>query len=110
MRLEQTPRPEQSLRVSARLITSSTILHLSSEELEQAVNQEQVENPALEVAEQKICLFCGTHIYGQNCTACGHAARSTQPLTQASQFESGAERPWTDHYQGSNTYYDIDNY
>src|SRR2546423_4642221 len=110
MRLEQTPRPEQTLRVSARLITSSTILHLSSDELERAVNQEQIENPALEVAEQKICLFCGTHIYGQNCTACGHAAEPTQPLTQASHFEAGGEHLWADHYQGSNTYYDIDNY
>jgi RNA polymerase sigma-54 factor len=113
MRLEQTPRPEQTLRVSARLITSSTILHLSSDELERAVNQEQIENPALEVAEQKICLFCGTHIYGQTCTACGQAAGTAQPLTQltqASHFEPGAEYSWADYYQGSSTYYDIDNY
>ncbi len=45
MRLEPTPRPEQTLRVSARLITSSTILHLSADELEHAINQEQMENP-----------------------------------------------------------------
>lgn len=113
MRLEQTPRPEQTVRVSAKLITSSTILHLSSDELERAVNQEQIENPALEVTEQKICLFCGSHIYGPTCTACGRAAAPTQPLTQLTQtsyFEPGSEHSWADYYQGSSTYYDIDNY
>src|SRR6266571_5162541 len=80
MRLEPTPRPDQVLRVSARLITSSTILHLSSDELEHAVNQEQMENPALEVNESRVCLFCGTQLYGQICTACG---RSAQPTTTA---------------------------
>src|SRR5205085_12383945 len=71
MRLEPTPRPDQTLRVSARLITSSNILHLSSDELERAVSQEQMENPALEVTEQRVCLFCGSPLYGQACTACG---------------------------------------
>jgi RNA polymerase sigma-54 factor len=110
MRLEQTPRPEQTLRVSARLITSSTILHLSSDELERTVNQEQIENPALEVVEQKVCLFCGTHIYGQTCTACGRVAESTQPLTQAGSLEPFTEQPWAAHHQALNPYYDIDNY
>ena len=65
MRLEPTQRSDHVLRVSARLITSSTILHLSSDELERALAQEQMENPALEVSEQRICLFCGTwHPYG----------------------------------------------
>src|SRR6266702_6440757 len=109
MRLEPTPRPEQTLRVSARLITSSTILHLSSDELERTVNQEQIENPALEVVEQKICLFCGTRSYGQTCTACGRVAESTQPLTQTGSFEPFTEQPWAAH-QALNPYYDIDNY
>ncbi len=80
MRLEHTPRPEQTLRVSARLITSSTILHLTADELERAVNQEEVENPTLEVTEQRICLFCGAQLYGQACIQCGHHAEPTQPL------------------------------
>ncbi len=45
-----SPRTEQTLRVSAKLITASTILQLSSDELERTINQEQMENPALEVA------------------------------------------------------------
>jgi RNA polymerase sigma-54 factor len=75
MRLEPTPRPDHVLRVSARLITSSTILHLSSDELERTVMQEQMENPTLDVREQRICLLCGTPMYGSTCPACGHFAQ-----------------------------------
>src|ERR1700730_7519790 len=71
MRLEPTPRPEQTLRVSARLITSSTILHLSADELERAVNQEHMENPALDVTEKRVCLFCGSALQGPFCANCG---------------------------------------
>ena len=110
MRLEPTPRPEQVLRVSARLITSSTILHLSADELERAVNQEQTENPALDVSEQRICLFCGTRIYGSTCTACGHVVdHFTNPLTSDGEtpalYEPIGDAQWTQ--QGP---YDMDNY
>jgi RNA polymerase sigma-54 factor len=84
MRLEPTPRPDHVLRVSARLITSSTILHLSSDELEHAVNQEQMENPALEVNESRVCLFCGTQLYGPTCTACGRFAQQVLNTSESS--------------------------
>ena len=48
MRLEPTPKPDHVLRVSARLVTASTILHLSSDELEQALAR-----------EDKIVAVCG---------------------------------------------------
>jgi RNA polymerase sigma-54 factor len=105
MRLEQTPRPNQTLRVSARLITSSTILHLSSDELERAVNQEQMENPALDVKEQRICLFCGTHLYGDTCSACGHLAQAT---SQAQDSTQSYAEPQSFYQQSA--FYDIDNY
>lgn len=109
MRLEPTPRPEHALRVSARLITSSTILHLSSDELEQAVNQEQMENPALDVAEQRICLFCGNRMYGQVCTVCGHFAQPTQTPSGEfpASYEPAPEALWSSQQQA---FYDIDNY
>jgi RNA polymerase sigma-54 factor len=88
MRLEPTPRPDHVLRVSAKLITSSTILHLSSDELEHAVNQEQMENPALEVNESRVCLFCGTQLYGPTCTACG---RFGQQAINTSESSNGYE-------------------
>lgn len=78
MRLEPTPRAEQTLRVSMRLITASNILHLSSDELEQAVLQEQIDNPALDVSEQHICLFCGTPLRGTVCASCGTFAQEPQ--------------------------------
>ncbi len=113
MRLEPTPRPEQTLRVSARLITSSTILHLSADELEHAINQEQMENPALDITEQRICLFCGTRIYGNVCTACGYFSpqeQFTQPLPPEPEtsplYEPGTE-PWISQQQAP---YDVDTY
>lgn len=116
MRLEPTPRPEHALRVTARLITSSTILHLSADELEHAVNQEQIENPALDVVEQNVCLFCGTRIYGPVCSVCGNYAQ----YTQNAQYEQQAQpslrvNEATAHYESRDVYqqhglYDTDNY
>ena len=120
MRLEFTPKPEHTLRVSARLITSSTILHLSSDEFERAINQEHMENPAFDVKEQHICLFCGSHLYGQVCPICGHYAPVSQLSCQPADIQGG-------HYTGSSgmseasglselsggtkyVFYDIDNY
>lgn len=108
MRLEPTPRPDHVLRVSARLITSSTILHLSSDELERAVSQEQMENPALEVSEQRICLFCGSLLYGQVCTVCGHFA---QPALTTNEFPVSYEsQSEPQELQWSSQSYDFDNY
>lgn len=86
MRLEPTPRADHIQRVSARLITASTILHLSSDELESAVAQEQVENPALEVTEQHICLYCGSPLHGQICASCGYSAQLTQAAFPTSEY------------------------
>jgi len=95
MRLEPVPRADHVLRVSAKLITSSTILHLSADELDRAVNQEQVENPALEVIESRICLLCGTPLYGQTCTACGNFAQPTLTNNEPSHIDEGpAEVSW----------------
>ena len=108
MRLEPTPRPDHVLRVSARLITSSNILHLSSDELERAVSQEQMENPALEVTEQRICLFCGSLLYGQVCTACGHFA---EPALTTNEFPASYEsQVESQEPQWSSQSYDFDNY
>ncbi len=114
MRLEQTPRPDHALKVSARLVTSSNILHLSADELEQIVNQEQTENPALEVTEYHVCLFCGTPIYGQVCATCGHFSYQTQQLstqTESLHHDHSALTAYNDDdTQGytQQVFYDID--
>ena len=108
MQLEPTAKADQTLRVSARLITASTILHLTAEELERAVTQEQVENPAFEVTEQSICLFCGSFMRGQTCSSCGYPAQLTQPAFTAGETaneESSTEQQWSDYY-----HYNIDDY
>jgi len=95
------------VHVSARLITSSTILQLSSDELERVVNQEQIDNPTLDVVEQSVCLFCGTAIYGQLCSACGQFAHSTKQPEAITPYESPPLTPW---YAQQQTFYDIENY
>lgn len=109
MRLEQTPKPDHVLRVSTRLITSSTILHLSADELERTVNQEQTENPALEVAEQHVCFFCGAPTYSQMCLVCGHFAHNARVQTQVAESLAQYE-PAGDPWNQPQIYYDIDNY
>src|SRR6266567_4146175 len=56
----------------------------ASDELEHAVNQEQMENPALEVNESRVCLFCGTQLYGPTCTACGRFAQQVLNTSESS--------------------------
>lgn len=108
MRLEQTPRQDQALRVTTRLVTSSMILHLSADEMERTINQEQTENPALEVKEQSICLFCSTPIYGQSCTLCGRLTPNTPPsllAVPAAYSEASTPVQW-EPYQ---VCFDVDN-
>lgn len=104
MRLEPTPRPEHTLRVSARLVTSSTILHLSADELEHTVSQEQIENPALEVREQRVCLFCGSLMQGTQCVTCGSFAQPGTP-TFSNNEELPGEFSWSE-----SRHYDLDGY
>ena len=109
MRQEQRPvtRPEQTLRVSARLITASNILHLSSDELERAITQEQIDNPAIEVTEQRVCLICGSRLYGATCVACGQIAQQPSKVGESLASYENAEPQWAYQQQ---TFYDIDNY
>lgn len=110
MRLEPTPKPDHTLRVSARLVTSSAILHLSADELEHAVTQEQIENPALEVREQRVCLFCGAVMQGVQCASCGSFAQTTEASFPAGEQsdEAWGETSWTQWSE--HRPYDSDNY
>ena len=107
MRLEPTPRPEHVLRVSARLITSSTILHYSSDELERAVNQEQIENPALEVHKEQVCPLCGTQMFRQTCPTCGNTTTQTSLQEVRDSAIPDTDLFWNTPPSAS---YDMDNY
>ncbi|MDQ6643029.1 MAG: hypothetical protein M3Y76_01090, partial [Chloroflexota bacterium] len=109
MQLQPTPKPDHVLRVNAKLITSSTILHLTAEELERAIDQERTENPAFEVDEQNICLFCGAriYVYGRACTTCG---RYAQPAQGMSEVLSRTDVPMEAEWSNAEQLYDSDNY
>ncbi|HEX6481323.1 MAG TPA: RNA polymerase factor sigma-54 [Ktedonobacteraceae bacterium] len=109
MRLEPTQKPDHVLRVSARLITSSTMLHLSSDELEHVVTQEQMENPALEVIEHRVCLFCGSLMQGQTCSSCGHFAQPAEPAFSLHETSSDDELPFEQQW-GEYHRYEIHDY
>ncbi len=74
------------------------------------MSQEQVENPALEVDEQRVCLFCGTPLYGQTCTNCGHFGVPTQPLPVLNEAPISYDIPAETLWNASQQTYDVDNY
>jgi RNA polymerase sigma-54 factor len=68
--LGQEYTPNQSLKVSPRLVAANYILELSSQELQQQIATELNENPALELVEIPTCRVCGTELQGSICPRC----------------------------------------
>src|ERR687883_1363229 len=62
--------PNQTLKVSPRLVAANYILELSSQELQQAISVELNDNPALELVEIPTCRVCGTELSGSICPRC----------------------------------------
>src|SRR5215207_11029825 len=62
--------PNQTLKVSPRLVAANYILELSSQELQQAISNELSDNPALELVEIPTCRVCGTELQGSICPRC----------------------------------------
>src|SRR5215212_6436648 len=60
----------QTMKVSPRLVAANYILELSSQELQQQINTELSENPALELVEIPTCRVCGTEMQGSICPRC----------------------------------------
>jgi RNA polymerase sigma-54 factor len=78
MDLEQQIRPELSVRISPKLIASTKILALSSQELAQTIQHELMENPALEVEENSQCPTCGGPLEDGRCGNCTRQAESSE--------------------------------
>ncbi len=68
---------EQSLKVSPTLIVLNQLLALSSMELQQMVQQELADNPALEMVEGRRCPSCGTPSTSPLCPFCERPTRAT---------------------------------
>lgn len=62
--------PRLQLKVTPKQIAANYILQLSSLELQDVIEQELVENPALELAEVPVCPLCGRELVGRICTTC----------------------------------------
>src|SRR4051794_40135145 len=79
--LDQTldSRHEMRQRVSARLVAASTMLELSSLALQQTIERELSENPALEADEIATCDACGSPLHGSICPTCLRLQRADLP-------------------------------
>ena len=62
--------PNQTLKVSPRLVAANYILELSSQELQQQIATELNDNPALELVDVPTCRVCGTELQGSICPRC----------------------------------------
>ena len=97
MELEQTQslQPQMSIAITANLITSLKILQLSSEQLEQTIEQELTNNPALEVEERETCSVCGGLLRDGRCPECaGEAAATTPDVDARSPWEEDSYDAW----------------
>ena len=70
LELGQEYTPNQTLKVSPRLVAANYILELSSQELQQQIATELNDNPALELVEVPTCRVCGTELQGSICPRC----------------------------------------
>jgi RNA polymerase sigma-54 factor len=62
--------PQQQLKVTPKQIAANYILQLSSMELQDVINQELQENPALDMEETQSCPLCGNPMAGRVCLTC----------------------------------------
>src|SRR5438045_6822295 len=73
--------PQQQLKVTPKQIAANYILQLSSLELQDVINQELEENPALDLEEVQVCPLCGNHLTGRvrlNCFGASKAGAAEQ--------------------------------
>ncbi len=68
--------------VSPRMVQASSILAMSSTDLQQAISQEAQENPALEVEDVSVCPRCGDKLEGSVCITCGEGTAERDPTEQ----------------------------
>jgi RNA polymerase sigma-54 factor len=87
--------PQQQLKVTPKQIAANAILQLSSLELQDVINQELLENPALDLEEQQACPLCGQPLPGRVCLNCfglAKAPRQNDPETEPLEGSSLMQR------------------
>lgn len=93
---------QMQLRISPRLIAANHILELSSMELQEALQQEMEENPALEISEYTNCPQCGSPMVDAVCHVCARAENKTGP--DATSFDLSESYLDAGTYQGSSSH------
>jgi RNA polymerase sigma-54 factor len=92
--------PQQQLKVTPKQIAANYILQLSSLELQDVINQELQENPALDLEEVQACPLCGQPLAGRVCLNCfgtgkgpykGSEDLETEPLEGTSLMQRDEE-------------------
>src|SRR5687767_12410780 len=73
--------PQQQMKVTPKQIAANYILQLSSMELQDVVNQELEENPALELDEIQVCPLCGNPLAGRVCLTCFGSGKGVSTQT-----------------------------
>ncbi len=92
LRLAGQAKLEQKL--NARLVVFYRLLQLNSLELQQAVHQEILDNPALEAVEHDTrCPLCGAELAGARCQACGYQGREAALSREDELYCSAANDP-----------------
>lgn len=76
---ELTALPKLTIRPSPALIAATAFLALPSPDLEQAVERELAQNPALERAERAACNLCGRPLMAARCFSCERPRRISPP-------------------------------
>ena len=71
------------MKVTPKQIAANYILQLSSMDLQDAINQELEENPALDLDEVQVCPLCGNPLTGRICLTCF----GTGKLSGAQQYQ-----------------------
>jgi DNA-directed RNA polymerase specialized sigma54-like protein len=87
--------PQQQLKVTPKQIAANAILQLSSLELQEVINAELLENPALDLEEQQNCPLCGQPLPGRVCLNCfglAKAPRQNDPETEPLEGSSLMQR------------------
>src|ERR687884_1028263 len=90
---EQQQEQQMTMRISPRLIAANHILELSSMELQEVMQQEVEENPALEVTEYVNCPRCGALMLDDTSHTCARAQNTAGPEPAA--FVGSAGHPDT---------------
>jgi len=94
--LRVTGAPVPKPKTTPKTVVRSGLLELASVELEQAIQTELAENPALEVTEAGYCEICGSVLSGSSCPQCRGGTERTVQRAFDEEDTYGGAGGWTE--------------